>query len=136
MYEHYYPLGIDAWWMDASEPEYCVTYRLGISEGFVRTYGVGFLYGIFQYLCTDECEEKPFMSSQRGVDNNKRVFMMTRSGFCRLRLFYSYMERRPVSTHWGGYEGTNFCRTEFCHGGGATAFTGQWILAFCERTVM
>ena len=20
MYEHYYPLGIDAWWMDASEP--------------------------------------------------------------------------------------------------------------------
>ena len=42
MYEHYYPLGIDAWWMDASEPNVRDCTDLEYRKAF-------------QCVCTDEC---------------------------------------------------------------------------------
>ena len=83
MYEHYYPLGIDAWWMDASEPnvrdctdlEYrkalCGPTALGSSTEFFNAYALMNAEAIYD--------------GQRGVDNNKRVFLLTRSGFAGLQ---------------------------------------------------
>ena len=68
MYEHYYPLGIDAWWMDASEPnvrdctdlEYrkalCGPTALGSSTEFFNAYALMNAEAIYD--------------GQRGVDNN------------------------------------------------------------------
>lgn len=85
MYEHYYPLGIDAWWMDASEPnvrdctdlEYrkalCGPTALGSSTEFFNAYALMNAEAIYD--------------GQRGVDNNKRVFLLTRSGFAGLQIY-------------------------------------------------
>ena len=102
MYEHYYPLGIDAWWMDASEPnvrdctdlqyrkDLCGPTALGPSAEFFNAYALMNADAIY--------------NGQRGVDNNKRVFLLTRSGFAGLQ------RRYPLGRH----EGANLRRAELC----------------------
>lgn len=85
MYEHYYPLGIDAWWMDASEPnvrdctdlqyrkDLCGPTVLGPSAEYFNAYALMNAEAIYD--------------GQRSVDNNKRVFLLTRSGFAGLQRY-------------------------------------------------
>ena len=85
MYDHYYPLGIDAWWMDASEPNVrdctdmdyrkalCGPTALGSSTEYFNTYSIVNADAIY--------------NGQRGVDPDKRVFLLTRSGFAGLQRY-------------------------------------------------
>ena len=90
--DHYYPLGIDAWWMDASEPNVrdCtdIQYRkdlsgptaLGPSAKFFNTYALMNAEAIYD--------------GQRGIEPDKRVFLLTRSGFAGLqRVLHRHLER-------------------------------------------
>ena len=98
MYEHYYPLGIDAWWMDASEPnvrdctdlEYrkalCGPTALGSSTEFFNAYALMNAEAIYD--------------GQRGVDNNKRVFLLTRSGFAGLQRYSTATWSGDIGTRW------------------------------------
>lgn len=98
MYEHYYPLGIDAWWMDASEPnvrdctdlEYrkalCGPTALGSSIEFFNAYALMNAEAIYD--------------GQRGVDNNKRVFLLTRSGFAGLQRYSTATWSGDIGTRW------------------------------------
>ena len=102
MYEHYYPLGIDAWWMDASEPnvrdctdlEYrkalCGPTALGSSTEFFNAYALMNAEGIYD--------------GQRGVDNNKRVFLLTRSGFAGLQRYSTATWSGDIGTRWRSEE--------------------------------
>lgn len=97
MYEHYYPLGIDAW-MDASEPnvrdctdlEYrkalCGPTALGSSTEFFNAYALMNAEAIYD--------------GQRGVDNNKRVFLLTRSGFAGLQRYSTATWSGDIGTRW------------------------------------
>ena len=88
MKDHLYPLGFDAWWMDASEPnirdctdmEYrkllCGPTALGTSDEFFNAYG------------------------QRSVDNDKRVFLLTRSGFAGLQRYSTATWSGDIATRW------------------------------------
>ena len=79
MNEHLYSLGIDAWWMDASEPnvqdntdiEYrkklCGPTYLGPSTQYFNAYGLMNAEAIYE--------------GQRSVNPDDRVFLLTRSGF-------------------------------------------------------
>ena len=79
MYEHYYPLGIDEWWMDASEPNVldftdmdyrkalCGPTALGSSTEFFNAYALMNAEAIYD--------------GQRSVERNRRVFLFTRSDF-------------------------------------------------------
>ena len=72
MEEHYYPLGIDAWWMDASEPnvrdcvdiqyrkDLCGPTHMGPSAKYFNAYALMNAEAIYD--------------GQRGVDPDKRVF--------------------------------------------------------------
>ena len=96
--EHYYPLGIDAWWMDASEPnvrdctdlEYrkalCGPTALGSSTEFFNAYALMNAEAIYD--------------GQRGVDNNKRVFLLTRSGFAGLQRYSTATWSGDIGTRW------------------------------------
>lgn len=78
MQDKLYVLGIDAWWMDASEPNIrdctdidyrkalCGPTALGSSTEFFNAYALMNAEAIYD--------------GQRGVDNDKRVFLLTRSG--------------------------------------------------------
>lgn len=98
MYEHYYPLGIDAWWMDASEPNVrdctdmdyrkalCGPTALGSSTEFFNAYALMNADAIY--------------NGQRGVDNDKRVFLLTRSGFAGLQRYSTATWSGDIATRW------------------------------------
>jgi len=98
MNEHLYSLGIDAWWMDASEPDILsnasLEYRkklsgptaMGSSTEFLNTYSLLNAQGIFE--------------GQRQVDPNKRVFLLTRSGFAGLQRYSAATWSGDIGTRW------------------------------------
>ena len=98
MYEHYYPLGIDAWWMDASEPNIrdctdmdyrkalCGPTALGSSTEYFNAYSIVNADAIY--------------NGQRGVDPDKRVFLLTRSGFAGLQRYSTATWSGDIATRW------------------------------------
>ena len=98
MYDHYYPLGIDAWWMDASEPNIrdctnmdyrkalCGPTALGSSTEFFNTYSIVNADAIY--------------NGQRGVDPDRRVFLLTRSGFAGLQRYSTATWSGDIATRW------------------------------------
>ena len=98
MQEHLYTLGIDAWWMDASEPnvrdctdmEYrkdlCGPTALGPSTQYFNAYALMNAEAIYD--------------GQRGVDNDKRVFLLTRSGFAGLQRYSTATWSGDIATRW------------------------------------
>lgn len=98
MEEHYYPLGIDAWWMDASEPNIrdCtdIQYRkdlitptaLGPSTKYFNAYGLMNAEAIY--------------NGQRGVDPDRRVFLLTRSGFAGQQRYSTATWSGDIATRW------------------------------------
>ncbi len=96
--EKLYSLGIDAWWMDASEPDIqsCsdINYRkklcgptaLGSSTQYFNAYALMNADAIY--------------NGQRGVDNNKRVFLLTRSGYAGLQRYSTATWSGDIGTRW------------------------------------
>ena len=93
-----YKFGIDAWWMDASEPNVrdctpmwyrkalCGPTALGSSTEFFNAYSIVNADAIY--------------NGQRSVNPNQRVFLLTRSGFAG--------EQRYSTASWSGDIGTRW----------------------------
>ena len=98
MYEHYYPLGIDAWWMDASEPNIrdctdmdyrkalCGPTALGSSTEYFNAYSLVNADAIY--------------NGQREADPDRRVFLLTRSGFAGLQRYSTATWSGDIATRW------------------------------------
>lgn len=98
MKEYLYPLGVDAWWMDASEPNVMdctdIDYRkalcgptaLGSSTEFFNAYALMNAEAIY--------------NGQRSADPNKRVFLLTRSGFAGLQRYSTVTWSGDIATRW------------------------------------
>ena len=98
MNERLYSLGIDAWWMDASEPDILsnasLAYRkklsgptaLGSSTEFLNAYALVNADAIY--------------NGQRNVDPDKRVFLLTRSGFAGLQRYSTATWSGDIGTRW------------------------------------
>ena len=98
MKEHLYTLGIDAWWMDASEPNVrdctdmpyrkalCGPTALGPSTEYFNAYALMNAEAIYD--------------GQRGENNNKRVFLLTRSGFAGLQRYSTATWSGDIATRW------------------------------------
>lgn len=93
-----YPLGIDAWWMDATEPnvrdctdmEYrkalCGPTDLGPSTEYFNAYALMNAQAIFEGLQAEE--------------PNKRIFQLTRSGFAGLQRYSTATWSGDIATRW------------------------------------
>ena len=98
MEENLYPKGFDAWWMDASEPNVQdnteIEYRkklagptaLGPSTKYFNAYALVNAQSIYE--------------GQRGVDPNKRVFLLTRSGFAGTQRYSTATWSGDIGTRW------------------------------------
>ena len=96
--EKLYSLGIDSWWMDASEPDIrscsdidyrkklCGPTALGSSTQYFNAYALMNADAIY--------------NGQRGVDNNKRVFLLTRSGYAGLQRYSTATWSGDIGTRW------------------------------------
>ncbi|MCD7977249.1 MAG: DUF5110 domain-containing protein [Tannerellaceae bacterium] len=98
MDKNLYSLGIDAWWMDASEPNVkdCAPHSyqklligptaLGSSTRFYNTYSLVNAKAIYQ--------------GQRSKNPNDRVFLLTRSGFAGLQRYSTATWSGDIGTRW------------------------------------
>ena len=98
MNEHLYSLGIDAWWMDASEPnvqdntdiEYrkalCGPTYLGPSTKYFNAYALENAEAIYD--------------GQRSVNPDDRVFLLTRSGFAGQQRYSTATWSGDIGTRW------------------------------------
>ena len=98
MYDHLYPLNVDAWWMDASEPNIhdCtdMDYRkklagptaLGPSAKYFNAYALMNAQAIYE--------------GQRSVDPDRRVFLLTRNGFSGLQRYSTASWSGDIGTRW------------------------------------
>jgi alpha-D-xyloside xylohydrolase len=98
MKEHIYSKGFDAWWMDASEPDIqsnsSIEYRkelttptaLGPSTKFFNAYALMNAEAIYD--------------GQRNTDPDKRVFLLTRSGFAGLQRYSTATWSGDIGTRW------------------------------------
>lgn len=96
--EKLYPFGFDAWWMDASEPNIqdntSMEYRkalmnptaLGPSTKYLNAYSLVNAESIYK--------------GQRAVDNDKRVFLLTRSGFAGIQRYSTAVWSGDIGTRW------------------------------------
>ena len=92
------PLGFDAWWMDASEPnvrdctdlqyrkELCGPTALGPSTEYFNAYALMNAEAIYD--------------GQRAADPDKRVFLLTRSGFAGLQRYSTATWSGDIATRW------------------------------------
>ena len=98
MNEHLYSLGMDAWWMDASEPDILsnagLDYRkalsgptaLGPSTRYLNAYALVNAEAIYD--------------GQRGENPNDRVFLLTRSAFAGLQRYSTATWSGDIGTRW------------------------------------
>ncbi len=93
-----YAKGVDAWWMDASEPdilsnvnaqsrkEEMTPTALGPAAGVLNAYPLYNAKGIYE--------------GQRATDNNKRVFILTRSGFAGSQHYGAAIWSGDIASRW------------------------------------
>jgi alpha-D-xyloside xylohydrolase len=98
IHDKLYVKGIDAWWMDASEPDILSNVSperrklqmtptaLGSAAEFMNAYPLQNAKGIYE--------------GQRGVDNNKRVFLLTRSGFAGSQRYAASIWSGDIASRW------------------------------------
>ncbi|MCC8096667.1 MAG: DUF5110 domain-containing protein [Tannerellaceae bacterium] len=98
MNEHLYSLGIDAWWMDASEPNVqdntdmdyrkllCGPTALGPSTKYFNAYALMNAEAIYD--------------GQRSVNPDDRVFLLTRSGFSGQQRYSTATWSGDIATRW------------------------------------
>ncbi|MET0393595.1 MAG: TIM-barrel domain-containing protein [Chitinophagaceae bacterium] len=98
IHDKLYVKGIDAWWMDASEPdilsnvsperrkEQMSPTALGTAAEFLNAYPLQNAKGIYE--------------GQRGVDPDKRVFLLTRSGFAGSQRYAASIWSGDIASRW------------------------------------
>ena len=102
IWEHLYTKGFDAWWMDASEPDILsnssIEYRkllstptaLGPSAKYFNTYALVNARAIYE--------------GQRSTEPNRRVFLLTRSGFAGLQRYSTATWSGDIASRWEDME--------------------------------
>jgi alpha-D-xyloside xylohydrolase len=100
--DHYYPLGIDAWWMDASEPNIRDCTDIQYRKDLSGPTALGPTTKYFNAYALMNAEA--IYDGQRGVDNNKRVFLLTRSGFAGQQRYSTATWSGDIATRWEDME--------------------------------
>ena len=98
MKDHLYGLGVDSWWMDASEPNIhdctdmdyrkamCGPTALGPSTKYFNAYALMNAQAIYE--------------GQRSTNDGRRVFLLTRNGFAGLQRYSTASWSGDIGTRW------------------------------------
>jgi len=129
MNEHLYRYPIDAWWMDASEPNVrdcqempylkalCGPTELGSSTEYLMAYGLMNADAIY--------------NGQRSVNPNTRVFLLTRNGYAGLQRYSTAIWSGDIGTRWEDLKAQISAGINFCMSG--IPFWGMDAGGFCTE---
>lgn len=93
-----YNKGVDAWWMDASEPNVRDCTPIGYRKALCGPTALGSSTEYFNAYSIVNADA--IYNGQRNVDNNKRVFLLTRSGFAGLQRYSTASWSGDIGTRW------------------------------------
>lgn len=96
--EKLYTKGFDAWWMDASEPDILSNASMTYRKKLMTPTYLGPSTKYFNAYALENAEA--IYDGQRGVDPNKRVFLLTRSGFAGLQRYSTATWSGDIGTRW------------------------------------
>lgn len=102
MNDHYMPLGIDAWWMDASEPNVRDCIDIEYRKDLMNPTHAGTADKYFNAYALMNAEA--IYDGQRGVDPDRRVFLLTRSGFAGQQRYSTATWSGDIATRWEDME--------------------------------
>lgn len=96
-----YDNGVDAWWMDATEPSFRDGFTQLKQEEKTKSAGKTYLGSFHRYLNTYSLEMlKDFHQRLRAVDNERRAFILTRSAFASQQRYATAVWSGDVSASW------------------------------------
>lgn len=98
MKSNIYDLGMDAWWMDASEPDIVSNSSMEYRKKLMTPTAIGSSTEFFNTYAL--MNAKAIYNGQRSVDPNKRVFLLTRSGFAGLQQYSTATWSGDIGTRW------------------------------------
>ena len=98
MKEKLYSKGFDAWWMDASEPDILSNASIEYRKELMTPTALGPSTKYFNAYALMNAEA--IYDGQRGEDPNKRVFLLTRSGFAGLQRYSTATWSGDIGTRW------------------------------------
>ena len=93
-----YSTGIDAWWMDASEPDIHSNMPPEVRKEMIGSTFLG--AAEINYNAFSLMNAKGIYEGQRSVDPNKRIFMLTRSGFAGLQRYAAATWSGDIGSRW------------------------------------
>jgi len=96
--ENLYTKGFDAWWMDASEPDILSNSSMEYRKKLSTPTALGPSTKYFNAYALMNADA--IYNGQRGVDPNKRVFLLTRSGFAGLQRYSTATWSGDIGTRW------------------------------------
>ena len=96
-----YDMGVDAWWMDATEPSFREGFTQLKQEEKTKSAGNTCLGSFHRYLNTYSLEMlKDFYRRLRAESNQKRIFILTRSAFASQQHYGTAVWSGDVSASW------------------------------------
>lgn len=98
MNEKLYSKGIDAWWMDASEPDILSNASMKYRKELSTPNALGSSTEYFNTYALENA--KAIYEGQRSVNPNERVFLLTRSGFAGLQRYSTATWSGDIGTRW------------------------------------
>jgi len=98
MKDNLYVKGFDAWWMDASEPNIRDCTDMDYRKKLCGPTALGSSWKYFNAYALENADA--IYNGQREVDNNKRVFLLTRSGFAGLQRYSTATWSGDIATRW------------------------------------
>ncbi|MDE6582009.1 MAG: DUF5110 domain-containing protein [Duncaniella sp.] len=100
--DHYVPLGVDAWWMDASEPNIRDCVDIEYRKELMTPTALGPAAKYFNAYALMNAEA--IYDGQRGDVPSKRVFLLTRSGFPGQQRYSTATWSGDIATRWEDME--------------------------------
>lgn len=130
MYEHLYPIGVDAWWMDASEPNIHDCTDMDYRKAMQGPTALGPSTQYFNAYALMNAEA--IYNGQRGVNNMQRVFLLTRNGFAGLQRYSTASWSGDIGTRWEDMKAQLSAGLNYSICG--IPFWGQDIGGFCVES--
>lgn len=98
MNEKLYSKGIDAWWMDASEPDILSNASMAYRKELMNPFSTGVVEEFFNAYSI--VNAAAIYEGQRSVAPDERVFLLTRSGFAGLQRYSTATWSGDIGTRW------------------------------------